>query len=81
MPPARPAAQGDLDPCPGLADVASDYLEGDLDEDSARAVAAHLQHCSDCLRFYAELALTILAMRRLAPRMGLTPGRLEGAKG
>ncbi len=81
MPPGRPAVQGELDRCPEVADLASEFLEGDLDDASARAVATHLNRCSGCLRLYAELALTILAMRRLGPRMALTSGGLAGAKG
>lgn len=80
MPPARPVAQGDLARCTDLVDVASEYLEGDLDASSARAVKAHLERCTDCLRLYAELALTILTLHRLGPRLGLTSGRLAGTK-
>ncbi len=68
MPPAEPVVHRDVDACQELANLASEYLEGDLDERSATAVAAHLQRCPGCLRFYAELALTIVAMHQLRPR-------------
>jgi hypothetical protein len=70
MPPAEPVAHEDVDTCEDMADVASEFLEGDLDDGSATAVAAHLKLCRGCLRFYAELAVTILAMHQLGPRRG-----------
>ncbi len=81
MPPARPAVLGTLDRCPEVADVASAFLEEELDDASTRAVAAHLAHCPGCLRFYAELALTILAAHRLGARLGLTSARRAGSRG
>jgi anti-sigma factor RsiW len=55
--------------CEEFLQVASDYLEGDLEPLTAQAVAAHLRRCPGCLRQYAELALTITAVRNLGPRV------------
>jgi len=72
MPPATPVFQRDLGRCEEVAGLASEFLEEDLEDSTARAVAAHLRTCRDCLRQYAELALTIAAVRHFGPRMGFT---------
>ncbi len=80
MPPTSPAGPGKLG-CTDIADLASEFLERDLDECTTSAVTAHLQQCHACLRLYAELAMIIHAMHRLGPSKGLTVSRLAGAKG
>lgn len=59
--------------CEEFLQVADDYLEGDLEAAAAEVVAAHLRRCPRCLRQYAELALTITAVRSLGPRMARRP--------
>ncbi len=81
MGPARQAARGELDRCERVRELASEFLERELAAAAAGAVAQHLRRCPDCLRFYAELALTILAMRDLGPRLALTRGWLAGPNG
>lgn len=60
--------------CDEVLQIASDYLEGDLETATAAAVAAHLRCCPECLRQYAELALTIAAVRSLRARAARHPG-------
>ncbi len=78
---ANPAVAEELEPCESVRELASEFLEDELDAPSAGAVGQHLRRCPECLRFYAELALTILAMHDLGPRLALTHGRLAGPNG
>ncbi len=58
------------DPCPGLGEVLSAYLDGELDEVTTGSVAAHLQGCMKCS---AELAELRQVKRFLAPGSPLAP--------
>lgn len=77
---ANPAIAEELE-CESVRELASEYLERELAAAEAGAVGQHLRRCPECLRFYAELALTILAMHDLGPRLSLMRGRLAGPNG
>jgi anti-sigma factor RsiW len=66
VPPIR--VDGDSTDCDRVADWLSDYLDGELDPEVARTVAAHLSRCRGCTRMAAELALTIVALHGLQQR-------------
>lgn len=55
--------------CEEIARLADEFLERELDDATATAVSAHLGGCAACARLYAELALTIAAVRRIGPRL------------
>jgi anti-sigma factor RsiW len=62
-------------PCPGLGEVLSAYLDGELDELASESVAAHLQGCMKCS---AELAELRQVKRFLSPGSLLAPGLPPG---
>jgi len=68
----------DLIDCGETLRLASDFLEGELLLPEAAAVAAHLTACTCCARQFAELAVTITALRQLGPRLHLTNERFGG---
>ncbi len=62
-PPGR--LEEDSTPCDRVADLMSDYLDGELETGAAHDMALHLSRCPGCARMAAELALTIAALHRL----------------
>jgi anti-sigma factor RsiW len=59
--------------CAWVAEHLSEYLDGELEGALAERVRRHLGACTGCARFAAELAATILALRRLSDRARGTP--------
>lgn len=45
--------------CGHVRGVSSDYIEGELDEEAAAAVKAHLEWCNACRAFISTLRATI----------------------
>ena len=56
--------------CEQVADLLSEYIDGELDASSAARVTIHLVTCIACARFAAELAATVDALHWLAWRGG-----------
>ncbi|HET9494619.1 MAG TPA: zf-HC2 domain-containing protein [Chloroflexia bacterium] len=63
------------DPCPGLGEVLSTYLDGELDDLTAQSVTTHLQRCVKCNAEFAELRQV---KRFLAPGSPLAPALPSG---
>ena len=51
--------------CRDLVEIVTDYLEGVLDPDMARAVEAHLRLCSGCDDYVAQMRTTIQLVGRV----------------
>jgi anti-sigma factor RsiW len=51
--------------CQQIADMLSEFLDGELGDAERSNVALHLEGCADCARFATELAATIAALHRL----------------
>jgi anti-sigma factor RsiW len=54
-----------LPACQRIADMLSDFLDEELGASEQWEVVLHLEGCSDCTRFAAELAATIGALHGL----------------
>ncbi len=54
-----------LPACQRIADMLSDFLDEELGPREQWEVTLHLEGCSDCTRFAAELAATIGALHGL----------------
>jgi hypothetical protein len=52
--------------CRELVELVTEFLEGALSEDQARAVREHVQECVDCLRYLGQLQLTARLLGRLS---------------
>ncbi|MBS1110705.1 MAG: putative zinc-finger, partial [Anaeromyxobacteraceae bacterium] len=69
--------------CQRIADMLSEFLDGELAASERREVTLHLESCPACTRFAAELAATIGALHGLrrggasrgSPRPAATPWR------
>ena len=59
--------------CQCIADMLSDFLDDELDAREQWEVVLHLEGCSPCARFAAELAATVNALHGLR-RDGLSRG-------
>jgi anti-sigma factor RsiW len=57
-------------PCQRIADLLSDYLDGDLGAGERQYVQLHLGVCPGCARFAAELAATVMALHGLGACCG-----------
>ena len=51
--------------CQRISDLLSSYLDGDLVATARWDVKLHLESCTSCARFAAELAATVRALHRL----------------
>ena len=51
--------------CREIAELATEWLEGTLDEAGLRAFAEHLAECEDCAEFVLQLRWSVLFLRRL----------------
>jgi len=51
--------------CQQIAEMLSEFLDGELGDADLSAVTLHLEGCADCARFAAELAATVAALHRL----------------
>jgi anti-sigma factor RsiW len=58
--------------CRTIVELASDYLDGDLDADRHHRVVAHLAGCGGCERYVDQVRQTVRLVGRL-PRVD--PGR------
>jgi len=56
--------------CQHIADLLSDYLDGELGVRERVEVTLHLESCVDCARFAAELAATVRALQGLGACCG-----------
>jgi anti-sigma factor RsiW len=54
-----------LPACQRIADMLSDFLDEEIGPRERREVTLHLEGCSGCARFAAELAATIGALQGL----------------
>ncbi len=51
--------------CPEARALVSDYIDGELDAATARALENHLETCPNCPPLYASLVETLADLRRL----------------
>jgi anti-sigma factor RsiW len=51
--------------CRSIVELASDYLDGDLDADRHRRVVAHLAGCDGCERYVDQVRQTVRLVGRL----------------
>ena len=51
--------------CRTIVEVASDYIDGDLDADRHRHVVAHLAGCDGCRRYVDQVRQTVRLVGRL----------------
>jgi anti-sigma factor RsiW len=51
--------------CRTIVELASDYLDGDLDADRHRKVMAHLAGCDSCERYVDQVRQTVRLVGRL----------------
>jgi predicted anti-sigma-YlaC factor YlaD len=51
--------------CRTIVELASDYLDGDLDADGHRRVVAHLAGCDGCQRYVDQVRQTVHLVGRL----------------
>jgi anti-sigma factor RsiW len=52
-------------PCIEVVELVSDYLEGNLDAETERRVAAHLELCPACVTYVEQVRHTVAALGRL----------------
>ena len=48
--------------CREIVELVTDYLEGDLDADTATALEAHLEVCPGCTRYVEQIRETITTL-------------------
>ena len=48
--------------CREIVELVTDYLEGDLDVDTATALEAHLEVCPGCTRYVEQIRETITTL-------------------
>jgi hypothetical protein len=58
--------------CRTIVELASDYLDGDIDADRDRRVDAHLAGCDGCKRYVDQVRQTVRLVGRL---QRVDPGR------
>jgi len=51
--------------CHTIVELASDYLDGDVDADRHRRVVAHLAGCDGCERYVDQVRQTVRLVGRL----------------
>lgn len=51
--------------CREIAELATEYFEGTLDEAGRRGFAEHVAECEDCAEFVLQLRWTVLFLRML----------------
>ncbi len=51
--------------CPEARALVSDYIDGELDAGTGRALENHLQNCPNCPPLYASLVETLADLQRL----------------
>ncbi len=51
--------------CPEARALVSDYIDGELDSSTARALENHLQTCPNCPPLYASLVETLADLKQL----------------
>ncbi len=54
--------------CAQARDLASDLIDGELDDGQAEVVMAHVEHCANCPALYRALATVVAALRRSGGR-------------
>lgn len=57
--------------CPTARSMVSDYVDGELAPDLARALEAHLETCPRCPPLYASLVDTLAGLRSLDDTAGV----------
>jgi predicted anti-sigma-YlaC factor YlaD len=62
--------------CRELAELLSDYLEGELAQEMCVTIRAHLEVCPECVYFVESYQLTIQISRRL-PAAEVPPALLD----
>jgi anti-sigma factor RsiW len=63
--------------CQHFVELVTDYLEGSLDPQLAKAAEAHLAGCSPCLAYLAQMRLTIADLHNLPSESLSQPARTE----
>ena len=58
---------GDVE-CADARDMASDYIDDDVEPDLGRRVRAHLEKCGPCLSFVNTLRATVGLLRSMESR-------------
>lgn len=48
--------------CEQVSELISEYIDGELDESTAAAVASHIDNCADCRRLYDEISAVCRAV-------------------
>ena len=51
--------------CQEVVELVTDYLEGALTAEGARAVREHAEECLDCLRYLGQFQLTVRLLGHL----------------
>lgn len=68
-----------LDDCQDVVELVSDYLEGALHPDVARAFEAHLSDCRGCATYLEQVRSTVALLGRTREATsGLPPETLQG---
>jgi Putative zinc-finger len=57
-------------PCRAVAELATGYLDQDLDPDHHRRVVAHLASCDGCQRYLDQVRTSDRSWRRVVPAWG-----------
>ena len=57
--------EGERNDCQRVEVLLSDYLDGELGDESLEAVDHHLRRCPGCARLAEELAVILFALRAL----------------
>jgi len=52
--------------CRELVEPVTEYLEGALSDEEARALREHVQECVDCLRYVGQIQLTARLLGKLS---------------
>ena len=58
--------------CDELVELATDYLDGALDEEAERRVSDHLAGCDGCTTYVDQIRQTITTMGSSSPDVELT---------
>ena len=57
--------------CPTARSMVSDYIDGDLQQDQARALEQHLETCPFCPPLYASLVETLAELKAVDDTSGV----------
>ena len=52
-------------PCVEVVELVSDYLDGNLDPETERRVAAHLELCPPCVTYVEQVRQTVASLGHL----------------